>query len=107
MIQQMKQTRAEVLTRINSIQPTLDNAPEPPSYEQAVSNNTSVTNQPLTYHDLAMALRNLSISTDHDSPVNVIYTHDDVRLYFITPDGQVSSSTDYLTLKIGVLEGNY
>lgn len=111
-IQQMKQTRGEVLTRINCIQTSasylqqVEQRDSPPSYEQAVSNNSAGSDRNLTYNDLAMALRNLAISTDGDSPVNIIYTHDDVRLYFITPEGEVSSATDYLTLKIGLLESN-
>lgn len=108
MIQKMKKTRAEVLMRINSLQNQLEvhqefEAPAPPpSYDEAMSNASNAV--PKTYGELASALQAMKIE-ESNNPSTVIYSHDNVKLYFILPDGTVVSTTENLTLIIGIVEG--
>lgn len=108
MIQKMKKTRAEVLTRINSIH-SADGfvAPvPPPSYEEAMSASSSTSgDRPRTYSELAQALHNLHIDEDLSNRPTIIFSHDNVKLYFIMPDGTVTLSHELQTLKIGIVEG--
>ncbi|KAG5882430.1 hypothetical protein JTB14_025236 [Gonioctena quinquepunctata] len=109
MIQKVKKTRAEVLTRINSIQtsssymPNLPPEESPPSYEEALS--LSEDEVPRTYKDLATALQELSIDPNENMQEDVIYAHDDVRVYFISPNGEVLSTQNPETLKISLVGG--
>lgn len=101
MIQKIKRTRAEVLIRINSIQGNLANLmsdESPPSYEEAMSSTSSSTELPRTYTELAAALNQLKIEPPNDQ--ELIYTHDNVRLYFISPNGEVTSTKQPQTLCI-------
>ncbi|GLV43973.1 spartin [Carabus blaptoides fortunei] len=107
MIQKMKKTRAEVLTRINSIQSADEFvAPvPPPSYDEAMSSSTSTcSDRPRTYSELASALETMQID-ETNRVAQLIFMHDNVQLYFISPDGTVSSSAELQTLKIGVVQG--
>ncbi|KAJ8959529.1 hypothetical protein NQ314_006266 [Rhamnusium bicolor] len=94
MIQKIKKTRAEVLTRISSIQRSPDFVPDvspedPPSYEEAIASSVCSDDIPLTYKDLATALNDLSIDPNQNVAEELIYTHDSVRLYFISPNGEI------------------
>lgn len=115
MIQKMKKTRAEVLTRINSIQSsdTFEPREPPPSYDEAMascssaSSTTSSNSAPRTYKELATALENLNVESQSlYNHTSIIYTHDNVRLYMISPTGQVLSTTGPETLTIAAIEGN-
>ncbi|XP_039295204.1 protein spartin isoform X2 [Nilaparvata lugens] len=57
----------------------------------------------MTYQQLGEALNNLKVETDMQS-AQVIYTHDNVRLYFISNEGVVSSSSEPSVLRILQLE---
>lgn len=108
MIQKIKKTRAEVLLRINSIQSAPDFIPEvqeemPPSYEEAMS--SSEDEVPRTYRDLAAALNELSIDPNQKIKEDVIYTYEGVRLYFISPNGEVLSTQEPQLLKISLVQG--
>ncbi|XP_023018570.2 spartin [Leptinotarsa decemlineata] len=108
MIQKIKKARAEVLTRINSIQASAETSstpPEesPPSYEEVVS--SSEDEAPKTYQDLATALRELSIDPNQNMQEEVIYTHDNIRVYFISPNGEVTSTRNPEVMKISLVEG--
>lgn len=111
MIQKMKKTRAEVLMRINRIQQESDFvAPQPPpSYDEAMATSTSSSSSdcvPRTYRELASALENLQLETKSTmARTTVLYTHDNVKLYMISPEGQVVSTSEPETLTIAVVEG--
>lgn len=104
MIQKMKKTRAEVLNRINTLNRQNDFTPEdPPSYEEAIANNSKL---PQTYSELAAALNDMQVQqTNSEVDAKVIYVHDDVRLYFISPDGSVTQTSEAETLTIALLSG--
>lgn len=105
MIQKMKKTRAEVLTRINSLTsvPNLSLRELPPTYEEAIC-STSTQDTPRTYNDLAVALNNLQIESTNE-PLEIIYSHDGVLLYFISPDGTVQQTSKPETLNIALIPG--
>lgn len=107
MIQKLKKTRAEVLTRINTIQESA--TPEimeaPPSYEEAIANSPVGTpTTPQTYNDLACALNHLKVDSNVEMEAEVVYIYEGVKLYFISPNGEVSSTLAPQTLKIILVE---
>ncbi|CAH1981968.1 unnamed protein product [Acanthoscelides obtectus] len=112
MIQKIKKTRAEVLMRINTIQGSSDYVPPetlegPPSYDEAIATSSSSSSDvPRTYKDLATALNELSIDPNQTMEEDVIYTHDGVRLYFISPNGDVLSTQEPQLLKISMVQGD-
>lgn len=102
MIQKMKKTRGEVLTRINCIQASpnyIDNTP-PPTYEEAISTDPT---SPKTYTELATALNNLEIENCNTTS-QIIYTHDNVKMYVISPTGEVVSRSEPETLNIVLVQ---
>lgn len=106
MIQKIKKTRAEVILRINCIQkssvaPAISQE-DPPTYEEAMS--SSEEEIPRTYKDLATALQELSVDPNQRMHEEVIYTHDNVRLYFISPNGEVLSTREPQTLIISSVQ---
>lgn len=107
MIQKIKKTRAEVLLRINSIQSSNleQNIQEesPPTYEEVIS--SSEDELPKTYIDLAAALHDLSVDPNQKIHEDVIYTYEGVRLYFISPNGEVLSTQEPQLLKISLVQG--
>ncbi|KAL3279737.1 hypothetical protein HHI36_017245 [Cryptolaemus montrouzieri] len=112
MIQKMKKTRAEVLMRINTLQPTLPPRPNlesPPSYEEAMSSSGSSIDgrTPIlnTYSELAAALEDINIDPSMNMYSEVIYSHDGVKLYFISANGSVSSFSEPETLSIVLTKG--
>lgn len=136
MIQKIKKTRAEVLTRINCIQssPGFESSSDmPPSYEQATSVCSSsggrfkqqiityifyknhkynsldeaTDSQRVTYKDLATALQELSVDPNQHLNEELVYSHPGVRLYFISPNGEVMSAQEPQLLKISLVEGIY
>ncbi|KAJ8952901.1 hypothetical protein NQ318_006518 [Aromia moschata] len=107
MIQKIKKTRAEVLTRIAAIQRSTNFVPDaspedPPSYEEAVASSSVVNESPKTYKDLATALNELSIDPNQSMAEEIICIHQNVRLYFISPNGEVLSTQQPQTLKISL-----
>lgn len=107
----MKKTRAEALTRINSIQASnLVPVEPPPSYDEAMACSTSSASSqetPRTYKELASALENLKVESKAlYNRTTILYTHDNVRLYIISPTGQTLSTSEPETLIIAVIEGN-
>lgn len=109
MIQKIKKTRAEVLLRINSIQSTStfeNDIPEesPPSYEEAIS--SSEDEVPRTYKDLATALNDLTVDPNRRRVMeDIIYSYEGVRLYFISPNGEVLSTQEPQPLRISLVQG--
>ncbi|XP_050293019.1 protein spartin [Anthonomus grandis grandis] len=111
MIQKIKRTRAEVLTRINSIQTSpgfqSTSCEPPPSYEEAISSSDESTDPPrVTYKDLATALQELSVDPNQHINEELVYTYPGVRLYFISPNGEVVSTREPHTLRISLVEGS-
>lgn len=103
MIQKMKKTRAEVLHRINVLNRQNDFAEDPPTYEEAIASGSKL---PKTYSELAAALSDMKVQqTNSEVDTKVIYVHDDVRLYFISPDGSVTQTLEAETLTIALLSG--
>lgn len=108
MIQKVKKTRAEVLLRINSIQSSPNfsmeiEAESPPTYEEAMS--SSEDEYPRTYRDLATALSELSVDPNQKLEEDIIYFYEGVRLYFISPNGEVLSTKEPQPLKISLVQG--
>lgn len=108
MIQKIKKTRAEVLTRINCIQGSYNfesdiSIEDPPSYDEAMA--SSDDEGPRTYKDLATALQELSVDPNQNLKEAVVYVHDNVRVYFISPSAEVLSTLQPETLKISLVEG--
>lgn len=103
LIQKLKRTRAEVLTRINSLKLKYDF----PQYSNTNSTNSEscTSESSITYRELALALRNLSVRDFRNSDIFVIYINDKAKLYYISPDGTVLSTSDYQELKIFGIEG--
>ncbi|KAL1506082.1 hypothetical protein ABEB36_005512 [Hypothenemus hampei] len=111
MIQKLKKTRAEVLTRINCVQTapgSSTSSDEPPSYEEAMSSSgdESTEVEPVTYRDLATALQQLSVDPNQQINEELVYSHPGVRLYFISPSGQVLSTREPQLLKISLVQGD-
>lgn len=107
MIQKIKKTRAEVLMRINTLhrQHSFPSG-DPPSYEEAVSGGAPL--QPQTYSELAAALKDIEVDrTNSEVEAEIIYVHEDVKLYYITPDGSVTQTSEAETLTIALLSGMY
>lgn len=105
MIQKMKKTRGEVLSRITTIQKSNEHLEreQPPSYEEAVAST------PQTYSDLANALNNMSVdSVDTGDAIEaeVVFMYENVKLYFVSGNGEVSSTLSPQTLKIILVEGD-
>lgn len=107
MIQKIKKTRAEVLLRINCIQnsnPQQNIQDEnPPTYEEVIS--SSEDEVPKTYVDLAAALNDLSVDPNQKMHEDAIYIYEGVRLYFISPNGEVLSTQEPQQLKISLVQG--
>jgi spartin len=107
MIQKMKKTRGEVLSRITCIQKsnqTFESREQPPSYEEAMASTPVET--PQTYNDLANALEHMTVKSNVTMEAEVMYMYENVKLYFISPDGEVSSTLKPQTLKITLVESN-
>lgn len=88
----------------------------PPSYEEAVSTTSSSSHQDdrdstmssvnLSYNELGSLLENVKASTDAQS-AQVIYSCEDVTLYFILSDGSVTTSNGLNTVRIFEVEGTF
>lgn len=81
----------------------------PPSYEEAMACPRSpiagASSQPLlTYYDLGVALQDLKVETGAET-AELVYIQENVRIYFISPDGTVSAPSEPETLRIVQLEG--
>lgn len=104
MIKKIKRTRAEVLLRINSIQSS-------PNFHQSIQEDlpyeeiTSEDEPPRTYMDLATALNELNTDQNQEIQEDVIYIYEGVRLYFISPNGEVVSTQEPQVLKISLVQG--
>jgi hypothetical protein len=58
----------------------------------------------LTYYDLGVALQELKVETGAET-AELLYVQENVRIYFISPDGTVSAPSEPETLQIIQLEG--
>jgi hypothetical protein len=104
-------SRKEVLCRIADTQvtPAPPLVPPPPSYEEAMADVRSpgaeASSRPLlTYYDLGVALQELKVETGAET-AELLYIQENVRIYFISPDGTVSAPLEPETLQIVQLEG--
>ncbi|XP_075234428.1 spartin isoform X2 [Lycorma delicatula] len=149
MVEKLRKTRKEVLSRIAAVQVTLPQQPDPylappPTYEEAMSapsslsptsptppslvtpstsaaaassskatsnsgpkssvHNTIPNSGPMTYSQLGEALNNLKVETNSQS-AQVLYTYENVKIYFIQPDGNVTAPSEPSTLRVLELEG--
>ncbi|KRT81772.1 hypothetical protein AMK59_6274 [Oryctes borbonicus] len=103
LIHKLKQTRAEVLTRINCLKSKHDLPPESLPHKE---NNQNAEVLSVTYRDLAVALRDVTVRDFRNSDVSIIYTNNEAKLYYISSDGTVLSTSDYQELKIFGIEGD-
>ncbi|XP_046666035.1 protein spartin isoform X2 [Homalodisca vitripennis] len=120
MVDKLRKTRKEILSRIADTQvqrPAELRPPErpedlalepPPSYEEAmatspVNRSPAPVSSPRTYTELGQALQELKVEADMQS-VQVIFHVEDVRVYFISPDGTVSAPSQPNQLRILQLE---
>lgn len=86
----------------------------PPTYEEAVSTTSSNSNQDdcdstlsslnLSHSELGALLENVKANTDAQS-AQVIYSCEDVTMYFILSDGNVSTFSGSNTVRIFEVEG--
>lgn len=84
----------------------------PPSYEEAMSTNSSsasdqerwTTTNSLSYNELGAVLENLKAETQSQS-AQMIYSCENVTLYYISPSGAVSVSSGPDTVRIFEMEG--
>lgn len=106
-------SRKEVLSRVADTQvtpaPLVGPPPPPPSYEEAMagvrSPGAKASSRPLlTYYDLGVALQELKVETGAEI-AELLYVQENVRIYFISPDGTVSATLEPETLQIVQLEG--
>lgn len=113
MITKMMKTSTEVSLRIDTLQSTLPKTPKlesPPSYEEVVlTDNSSVdgnTNSvPKSYAELSAELEQFENEVNFYSAV--IYTQDNVKLYFISGSGIASSYPEPETLTVALTEGKF
>ncbi|KAJ4446909.1 hypothetical protein ANN_13610 [Periplaneta americana] len=98
-----KEVWKEVLCRMADVQVAQEppTVVAPPTYEEAMSSPNS--GPLLTYHDLGVALQNLKVETGAQN-AEIIYTQENVRMYFISPDGSVSAPSEPQVLQIAQLE---
>ncbi|XP_049859597.1 protein spartin [Schistocerca gregaria] len=110
MMQKMRKTRKEVLHRISDAQVSAAGSASsqqaPPSYEEAMSAPSSPVPEPSqiqTYEDLGKALQRLKPDSSKlcdEMHGELLFTVDGVRIYFISPDGSVTSPSDPGSLQI-------
>lgn len=103
LIQKLKRTRAEVLTRINCLKLKYD--PPQHSNTDVADSQSSASESSITYRELALALRDVSVRDFRNLDTSIIYINDKAKLYYISPDGTVLSTSDYQELKIFGIEG--
>ncbi|XP_018331959.1 protein spartin [Agrilus planipennis] len=103
MIQKMKRTRGEVLTRIQCIQsaPGFMQHEPPPLYDDVVGPETQPTQM---YQEITSAAHNLANDIQSAEATEVIYSYDNVKLYFISPDGTVCQTSQPQQMIIGLVE---
>ncbi|XP_034251173.1 protein spartin isoform X3 [Thrips palmi] len=118
MIQKLQKSKEEIKTKAEALQgkaASLPSPSQPPSYEEVMALDTSKSNDKeaagmssgaeaglevagaapalLTYKQLGEALHTLKVN-EAAGDAEVIFAYDNVRLYFISPDGSVSSSSE-------------
>lgn len=71
-------------------------------YDALLDQSHNVEKSAPSYAELNNQLGDLKLQTTEKE---IIYSHDNVRLYFIAPDGRVSSSSEPNTLIIGKIKG--
>ncbi|GJQ73078.1 hypothetical protein Trydic_g1708 [Trypoxylus dichotomus] len=82
------------------------NKHDPPDENVSHEENNQDIEVPVTYRDLALALRDISVRDFRNSDISIIYINDEAKLYHISPDGTVLSTLDYQQLKIFGVEGD-
>lgn len=110
-LQKLTKDQEEVKTKIAALRASCASTssnPSPPSYDEAMGlNNDADANAAgtgggvvaraapalRTYRELGEALNTLKVD-QIDGDAEVIFAYDSVRLYFISPDGTVSSSSE-------------
>ncbi|XP_055608557.1 protein spartin-like [Uranotaenia lowii] len=105
MIHKMKCSRLEVLQRIGQIGGKMDEAEA-----KIAANGTSGTGdvlRPRTYTELAQALNQMQYNVEpgcEGSSLELLFSCDGVKMYYIEPDGVVSRMLDDSTLRIVRIE---
>lgn len=116
MIQKMKKTREEVSLRIESLKTTLPHdsevKPLSPCEEAASStdessvdgNKNSVSK---SYAELSAELEQYNLGSEVNFYSEIIYTEDNVKLYFISGNGVVSSYSEPDVLTVAITKGEH
>lgn len=111
MIHKMKCTRGEVLQRIGQIGSKMDQQEAEASKNgetaAAAREGAGDTLRPRTYSELAQALREMQCSNDQiggSNSLELLFSCDGVKMYYIEPDGVVSRTLDDSTLRIVRIE---
>ena len=100
MIYTLKRMRGEVLVRITTLQQKHDTN-QPFAMTDATDNKN---NKPCTYNDLAEELRTLQVD-ETERTTKILFCCQNVKLYCISTDGSVTSTSESLELIIFQLTG--
>lgn len=108
MIHKMKCTRGEVLQRIGQIGSKMDQQEaEAVKNGELAAGGSGDTLRPRTYTELAQALRDMHCSSDQigaENSLELLFSCDGVKMYYIEPDGVVSRTLEDSTLRIVRIE---
>lgn len=105
LVQKLKRKRAEVLQLITALSPStsIDNTNEPIERASEHSENSS-SKRPRTFMELAEALQNLEYDPNDlsnlPSVLELLFACENVKLYRINVNGEVSTASESSTLRI-------
>jgi hypothetical protein len=96
MIHKMKNSRAEVLIRIGQ----LASKASIPIDEGIAATEENASYRPWTYAELADVLKDIEKSGVNDGNLELLFSCDGIKMYYIHSSGRVSGSSDLYTLRI-------
>ena len=100
MIHKMKQTRGEVILRIGQLAAKFPNSVPKVDLE----NLPKIENRPRTYQELAEALKDMKHCEVNTGGLELLFSCDGVKMYYIHSSGKVSSSMEKYTMRIVQIE---
>lgn len=103
MIQKMKRTRGELLSRIVELSPSTSavSAEQPKTREQEIEPKEQKTARPRTFMELAEALQNFEVDLNTlPSVLELLLLCENVKLYHIAASGEVTTTDESSTLRI-------
>ncbi|XP_058451251.1 protein spartin [Malaya genurostris] len=102
MIHKMKCTRGEVLQRVGQLGIKMDQQ-EAKAVGKNVELHSGDTLRPRTYTELAQALQEMHCSSEEvagNNTLELLFSCDGVKMYYIEPDGVVSKALEDSTMRI-------